>query len=83
MVNEKLVGVGKTLGWTAISCVSIYVIFGFFFLVIFTVLGFLAAIMGGSSSSTPTVKKTGFADKQDDRPINTVPQGNIDRGLMQ
>ena len=44
--SEKLVSVCRHLGWTAIGCISLYVIFGFVFIAIFTVLGFIAGIFG-------------------------------------
>lgn len=52
-MGERLVNYARTLGWTAIGCISIYIIFAFVFLVIFTVLGFLGgfiALLGGGSS---------------------------------
>lgn len=58
-MGERLVNYAKTLGWTAIGCVSIYIIIAFVFLVIFTVLGFLggfiALLSGGSSTPAASI----------------------------
>lgn len=61
-MGEKLVSTCKTLGWTALGCISLYIILAFVFLVIFTVIGFLAgigvALFGGSSSQATITKQT-------------------------
>lgn len=53
-MGERLVNYSKTLGWTAIGCLSIYIIFAFVFLIIFTGLGFIGgfiALFGGDEPS--------------------------------
>lgn len=56
-MKEQLIDACKTLGWTALGCISIYIIIAFVFVVIFTVLGFLGGIglvvTGAGNSTTP------------------------------
>lgn len=55
LYSEKLVSVCRHLGWTAIGCISLYIIFGFVFVAFFTVIGFLAGIfvVADSEASQP------------------------------
>ncbi len=57
IMKEQLIDVCKTLGWTALGCVSLYIIIAFVFLVLFTVLGFFGAI-GLAVSGGDTVADT-------------------------